>query len=78
MFSFAGDWVLDPFMGQGSTNVAAISAGRNSIGNELEKKYFQIACEKVRTASKAPSLFGRGEAIVKVDESRRAKRIASA
>ena len=45
MFSFAGDWIIDPFMGQGSTN-AAIAAGRNSIGNELEKPYFDMAWNK--------------------------------
>ena len=43
MFSLAGDTVLDPFMGQGSTNIAAVAAGRNSVGNELEKAYFDMA-----------------------------------
>jgi len=36
MFSFAGDTVLDPFAGTGSTSQAAIMAGRNSIANEIE------------------------------------------
>ena len=40
MFSFAGDRVLDPFMGQGSTNIAAVLSGRNSLGNELEKAFY--------------------------------------
>lgn len=47
MFSFAGDTVLDPFLGTGSTSVAAIRAGRNSIGNELEPKYMMLAREKI-------------------------------
>jgi modification methylase len=51
MFSFAGDWVLDPFMGQGSTNVAAANVGRNSIGNELEKSYFDLAWERTTKAA---------------------------
>lgn len=51
MFSFAGDWVLDPFMGQGSTNVASIAAGRNSLGVELEKVYFDLAWAKVTGAA---------------------------
>ena len=46
MFSFAGDRVLDPFMGQGSTNIAAVLSGRNSLGNELEKSYFEMAWNK--------------------------------
>ena len=43
MFSFAGDLVLDPFTGTGSTNIAAILSGRNSIGNELNDGYLKIA-----------------------------------
>jgi site-specific DNA-methyltransferase (adenine-specific) len=58
MFSFAGDWVLDPFMGQGSTNLAAIATGRNSIGNELEKAYFEMAWAKLADVAKLPRLIG--------------------
>jgi len=43
MFSFAGDTVLDPFAGTASTTVAAINAGRNSIGNEIEPSYLDLA-----------------------------------
>jgi len=54
MFSFAGDTVLDPFLGTGSTSIAAIRAGRNSIGNEIEPKYLKLArarlIEEVRKA----------------------------
>ena len=39
MFSFAGDVVLDPFAGTGTTSLAAIEAGRSSIGVEIEPKY---------------------------------------
>jgi DNA modification methylase len=39
MFSFAGDTVLDPFVGSGSTAVAAIRSGRNSISIEIEETY---------------------------------------
>lgn len=39
MFSFAGDTVLDPFAGTGTTSLAAIEAGRNSIGIEIEPTY---------------------------------------
>ena len=43
MFSFAGDTVLDPFLGSGTTTRAAIQAGRNSIGVEIEPKYLALA-----------------------------------
>jgi len=43
MFSFAGDTVLDPFGGTGSTGVAAVNAGRNSISFDIEPDYVQMA-----------------------------------
>ena len=47
MFSFAGDTVLDPFMGTGTTLVAAGRCGRNGIGVEIESEYVGIAREKL-------------------------------
>jgi len=43
LFSFAGDRILDPFAGSGSTAVAAIRAGRNSISVEIEEQYLNSA-----------------------------------
>lgn len=43
MFSFVGDTVLDPFLGTGTTRVAAAKWGRNSIGVEGDSHYFQMA-----------------------------------
>lgn len=43
MFSFAGDTVLDPFLGTGSTSIAALQTGRNSIGNEIDPTYIASA-----------------------------------
>ena len=43
MFSFVGDTVLDPFMGSGTSSVAAALMGRNSIGIEVEPSYFSMA-----------------------------------
>lgn len=43
MFSFVGDTVLDPFMGTGTTSVAAAKWGRNSIGVEVDPHYFEEA-----------------------------------
>ncbi|MGB2711794.1 MAG: site-specific DNA-methyltransferase [Conexibacter sp.] len=42
MFSFAGDVVLDPFAGSGTTNLAALEEGRHSIGVEIEPKYLDL------------------------------------
>lgn len=50
MFSFVGDVVLDPFCGTGTTTIAAINAGRNSIGVEIEPAYLPIARRRVGTA----------------------------
>lgn len=46
MFSFVGDTVLDPFWGSGTTSIAAFMTGRNSIGIELEKEYFDKSIKR--------------------------------
>jgi DNA modification methylase len=43
MFSFAGDTVLDPFLGTGTTPLAAARCGRNSVGVEVDPAYFDYA-----------------------------------
>lgn len=50
MFSFAGDTVLDPFVGTGSTSVAAVAAGRNSIGVEIDSGYVKLATTNLENA----------------------------
>lgn len=45
-----GDWILDPFMGVGSTAIAALIHGRKSIGAEIQEKYVKIALERIRLA----------------------------
>ncbi len=47
MFSFVGDTVLDPFMGTGTTTVAAAKSGRNSIGIEVDPHYFDLAAKRI-------------------------------
>jgi modification methylase len=47
MFSFTGDTVLDPFLGSGTTTLAAIRAGRNSVGIEAEPQYVALACRRL-------------------------------
>jgi len=50
MFSYVGDIVLDPFSGTGTTNVACVFCGRNSIGIDIEENYVKIAKKRVDTA----------------------------
>lgn len=52
MFSFVGDTVLDPFMGSGSTPIAAAAWGRNSVGVELDPDYFRLARNRIRRRTK--------------------------
>ncbi len=58
MFSFAGDIILDPFVGTGSTILAAIESGRNSIGNEIESSYVEIAKSLIERSIAKPRLVG--------------------
>jgi len=48
MFSFVGDTVVDPFMGTGTTTVAAAKWGRNSIGVEIDPHYFGLSEKRIR------------------------------
>ena len=57
MFSFAGDTVLDPFLGSGTTSVAASRWGRNSIGTEIDAQYFEQTVERLNQESS--KLFGK-------------------
>lgn len=47
MFSFVGDTVLDPFLGTGTTTVAAARSGRNSVGIEVDEHYFEMAQKRI-------------------------------
>lgn len=68
MFSFVGDTVLDPFLGTGSTALGAIRAGRNSLGNELDPKYFRLAVDRVRAQLSQTALFGKAVTTLDVRE----------
>jgi len=48
MFSFVGDTVLDPFMGSGTTCLAASLFGRSSIGVEIEPLFVKMATERLQ------------------------------
>jgi site-specific DNA-methyltransferase (adenine-specific) len=47
MFSFVGDTVLDPFLGSGTTSLAARNLGRNSIGYEINREFIPIIKQKL-------------------------------
>jgi DNA modification methylase len=51
MFSFTGDTVLDPFCGTGTTMVAAVKNGRNSVGVEIDPEYCRMAARYLKTES---------------------------
>ncbi|HUI42479.1 MAG TPA: site-specific DNA-methyltransferase [Terriglobia bacterium] len=67
LFSFAGDVVLDPFGGSGSTSLAAIETGRNSISVEIEPSYMRIAGRRVDGAARQERMTGPVRAEVVVD-----------
>ncbi|MDP9340604.1 MAG: site-specific DNA-methyltransferase, partial [Actinomycetota bacterium] len=50
MFSFAGDTVLDPFAGTGTTALAAMETGRNSVSVEVEPAYVDLAERRLSSA----------------------------
>ena len=52
-----GGRCLDPFMGSGSTGVACVQTGRAFTGIERERKYFDIACERISRAQAQGQMF---------------------
>jgi len=57
MFSFVGDTVLDPFLGTGTTMIAAAKWGRKSIGYEIDPHYYSLALKRIKWETS--SLFSR-------------------
>jgi DNA modification methylase len=55
--TLAGETILDPFMGSGTTGVAAARLGRKFVGIEIDSNYFEIACKRIEDAYKQPYLF---------------------
>ena len=49
--------ILDPFMGSGTTGVAAVKLGRRFTGIEIDSGYFDIACRRIEAALKQPDMF---------------------
>ena len=57
MFSFVGDTVLDPFVGTGSTCLAAANSGRNSLGVEIDPGYLELVEQRLK--NETGTLFGK-------------------
>ena len=51
------DTIIDPFMGSGTTGVACANLGKKFVGIERERKYFDIACERIARAQAQGQLF---------------------
>lgn len=57
-FTKPGQTVCDPFMGSGTTGVAAVQAGRLFIGIERDPTHFELSCKRLTDAQRQGSLFG--------------------
>jgi modification methylase len=51
MFSFVGDTVLDPFLGTGTTTLAAMRNGRSSVGYEIDEHYLSYARRRIQNST---------------------------
>jgi len=67
MFSFKGETVLDPFLGSGTTTVAAMNLSRNSIGYEISEDFGPMIKEKI---AKSNGLSAESDAVFMNDNSR--------
>lgn len=56
LFTNPGDVIFDPFMGSGTTGVAALECGRRFIGAEKDEGYFETAVKRMEDVSAIPSL----------------------
>ena len=57
LYSFKHDVILDPFLGSGTTSLAAIKNGRNYVGYDTNKKYIELADKRVAEYTNQTKLF---------------------
>lgn len=57
LYSFKQDVILDPFLGSGTTSLAAIKNGRNYVGYDTNKKYVELADKRVAEYANQTKLF---------------------
>jgi DNA modification methylase len=72
LVSAEDDLVVDPFSGNGSVAVAALNTGRNFIGFEIDKEYFDLSNKRIETAANDSAVEGicvlnRGNKIVTIE-----------
>ncbi len=58
LLSYQGDVILDPFMGSGTTAVAALNAGRQYVGYEIDARYVELAKQRISSEVKPDGLSG--------------------
>lgn len=64
LYSNPGQSILDPFMGSGSTGVAAVKYGRQFVGIERDEHHFGTACRRIEAAQRQADMFiSRGEVV---------------
>lgn len=49
--------IFDPYMGSGTTGIAAVEMGREFVGVEIDQGYFEIACQRIENAQRQASIF---------------------
>lgn len=59
LYSNPGQTICDPFMGSGSTGVAAVKTGRRFVGIEMNERWFDLSCRRIEAALKAPGKYKR-------------------
>lgn len=59
LFSNPDELICDPFMGSGTTGVAAVKTGRRFVGIEQDQRWFDLSCRRIEAALKAPGRFKR-------------------
>ena len=64
-----GDTAVDPFMGSGTTGVAAKQLDRNFVGIEIDPNYFEMAVQRIEKTRKEPSLFVEIQSKTKIQDS---------
>lgn len=67
MFSFAGDTVVDPFCGTGTTTMAAMREGRNSVGVEIDRDYLDLATTRCARELRQPMFVGATDRSLSID-----------
>lgn len=79
LFSGREDWVMDPFVGSGTSAVAAVMEGRRFIGIDKEARYVEMARAAYRNARAQPCLFADGQprAVMAPERERSARKAVS-